>query len=167
MLNFRRLFLIAFFVSIASIVTGYIIEYVLHIEPCPLCILQRLTFGAIAIALLIGILHDPQIDGYILKSIYSIFTAILGVVGILLSSRQIWLQHLPLHQIPDCTAGFNKLFEVYPFFEALKKLFESSGECAEVNFTMLGISLAEWSLGSFILITLLCLSFFLIKKRRI
>lgn len=162
---FSKIFFIATLACFGLLGGGYFIEYVYHIEPCPLCILQRLVFGIIAILFLVGALHNPK---GIATYIYSILIMLMSITGSLLAARQIWLQHLPPDQVPSCTAGLNRLLEVYPVLEALKLIFNSSGECSVIDFTILGLSLAEWSLFSFVLLIGFSITLiFLIKKRRI
>lgn len=136
---------------------AYAIEYWYEVEPCPLCILQRIIYGAMGIVYLIGAYHNPKT---FVRYFYSAGTLLLGIMGILTSSRQIWLQHLPIAEVPSCTAGLDRLLEVYPLLEALKMVLTSAGECSVVNFTILGLSLAEASWITYFL--LIALSFSII-----
>ena len=65
------------------------------------------------------------------------------------TGRQTWLQHLPPDQVPECGPGLDYMLEVFPFQEAISMILKGSGECAEVQWTFLSLSIAEWSLVCF------------------
>ena len=136
---------------LAVLGSAYAIENLYDIEPCPLCVLQRILYWGMAVVCLLGACHNSKT---VVRYFYSVSALMLGLIGILLSGRQIWLQHLPMNEVPSCTAGLDRLLEVYPVLEVLKMIFTSSGECSVVNFTILGLSLAEASLISFAVLTL-------------
>ncbi|HEY5703481.1 MAG TPA: disulfide bond formation protein B, partial [Gammaproteobacteria bacterium] len=64
---------------------------------------------------------------------------------------QVWLQHLPPEKVPECGPGLDYMLEAFPLGQALKMILSGSGECAEVQWSFLGFSIAEWSLIWFIL----------------
>ena len=86
--------------------------------------------------------------------LYTTMLLIITLIGAGIAGRQIWLQHLPADQVPECGPGLDYLLEVFPLAETLKMVFTGSGECAEVHWTFAGLSIAEWSLVCFILILL-------------
>jgi protein dithiol:quinone oxidoreductase len=132
---------------------GYYLQFVDGIEPCPLCILQRIAYIAVVIIALIGLVHAPEKIGI---RVYSGLIAVASLIGAGIAARQVWLQHLPADKLPECGPGLDYLLQVFSFAETLQKVFTGSGECAEVNWTFLGFSIAEWSLLCFICLT--CLS---------
>lgn len=143
---------------------AYAIEYIYHIEPCPLCILQRILYWILGMIYLIGACHNPQTW---LRYLYSMGAFFFCIMGTLLAGRQVWLQHLPIHEVPSCTAGLDRLLEIYPLLEVLKTILNSSGECAIVSFTIMGLSLAESSLLCFVLLSALSLWIMIGQKRKI
>lgn len=142
---------------------GYVIEYFFHVRPCALCIFQRIVFGGILLFFVIAAIHHPKRIG---QNSYLLVIALLNIIGIGLASRQLWLQSLPPDQVPSCTAGLNRLLEIYSPFEAFKNVILSSGECGQVSFTLLGLSIAAWSLISFIIIMLLCIFTWVNRRER-
>ncbi len=150
-LNPKFIFALGLFSCLAVLASAYAIENLYDIEPCPLCVLQRIVYWGMAVVCLLGACHNSKT---IVRYFYSVSALILGLMGILLSARQIWLQHLPMGEVPSCTAGLDRLLEVYPVLDVLKMIYSSSGECSIVNFTILGLSLAEASLISFAVLTL-------------
>ena len=126
---------------------GYYLQFVDGIEPCPLCILQRLAYIAVIIIALIGLVHAPEKIGI---RVYSSLIAVASLIGAGIAARQVWLQHLPADKVPECGPGLDYLLQVFSFAETLQKVFTGSGECAEVKWTFLSFSIAEWSLLCFI-----------------
>ena len=92
-LNSREGFILGFLICLGLLGGAYIIEYGFHVEPCPLCVLQRMVFWGMGIVFLIGAFHNPKNK---LKDFLCVILTVLGVSGILLATRQIWLQNLPL-----------------------------------------------------------------------
>lgn len=119
------------------------LQYVEHQEPCPLCILQRVAFIAMMAVFVVAALHGPGRRGAIA---YSTIIVIIAGLGGAVAARQVWLQHLPANQIPACGPGLEYMLERFPLAEALRKIFAGSGECAEVGWRLLSLSIAEWSL---------------------
>ena len=83
--------------------------------------------------------------------LYSMLLAIAALAGAGIAGRQVWLQHLPADQVPECGPGLDYMLEAFPLTDALKMIFSGSGECAEVHWRFIGLSIAEWSLVWFIL----------------
>ena len=65
------------------------------------------------------------------------------------ASRQVWLQHLPEDKVPQCGPDLYFMIENFPLGRTLRTLIEGTGECAKVDWTFLGLSIAEWSLICF------------------
>lgn len=151
-MNTQRIVYIILFLFCAGLLGyGLYLEHVLGQEPCPLCVLQRIAYVVVAVVALAAAIHGP---GKTMNTAYSSLIALAALVGAGIAGRQVWLQHLPPDQIPECGPGYDYLMEVFPLDEALGMIFTGSGECAEVDWTFLGLSIAEWSLIMFILIIL-------------
>lgn len=143
----RLLFLLVFLGCAGLLAFGYYLQYVEFIEPCPLCIIQRVCFFLGGVTALVAALHNPGALG---RRIYAVVMALSGIAGAAVASRQVWLQHLPKEQVPECGPGLSYMLEMYPLGETLAKVFKGSGECAEAGWTFLGFSIAEWALVAFI-----------------
>jgi disulfide bond formation protein DsbB len=109
--------------------------------------LQRVAYLAIALIGLVAAIHNP---GRLFHIIYSGLITLAALVGGGIASRQVWLQHLPPDQVPECGPGIEYMLGAFPFGEALKMILMGSGECAEVLWRFLGLSIPEWSLVCFI-----------------
>lgn len=146
-LNFRRLSILGFLACISLLIGSYIIENFLYVIPCQLCILQRGIFYLLTILFLLAAIHNPKNIG---RYLYAFKGIVFASCGIILASRQIWLQHLPLEQVPECAPGLETLLTLHPVFEVLKIIFTGTSECYEIHFSILGLPLSNWSLLGFI-----------------
>jgi disulfide bond formation protein DsbB len=125
---------------------GYYLQYARGLEPCPLCLVQRGFFYATGGLFLIAALHSRW------RAAYSILAFLFAAGGAATASRQVWLQHLPPDKVPQCGPDLFFMLENFPLGQALKKLVSGSGECAAVDWTFLGLSIAEWSLAWFVIL---------------
>lgn len=128
---------------------GLYLQYVEHQEPCPLCVLQRIVFLSLMAVFLIGALHGPGRMGSI---IYGGMLFVTSSIGAAIATRHVWLQSLPKDQVPECGPGLEYMLNRFPLGKALDKILSGSGECAEVGWTFLGLSIAGWSLVWFVLL---------------
>ena len=118
------------------------------IEPCPLCIIQRIVFFAMGLVFLIGGLHGAR--GTVAKA-YGLGVAALSLSGAAIAGWHVRLQNLPADQVPvDCLPGFGYMADTKGFLDALgewlPKAFEGTGDCAVVDWTFLGLSMPTWTL---------------------
>ncbi|MBI3056089.1 MAG: disulfide bond formation protein B [Betaproteobacteria bacterium] len=139
------------------------LQYYEYQNPCPLCILQRIAFIAMMVVFLAGAIHGPRRTGAI---IYSTLLVIIAAIGAGIATRHVWLQHLPKDQVPECGPGLEYMLNKFPLAQALEKVFRGSGECAEVGWTFLTLSIAEWSLAWFILLGVLAVYIAATARRR-
>lgn len=152
--NRRSLYAIVFLGCFSLLATGYFMQYVMDLEPCPLCMVQRFFFYGVGIVALIGLLHGAT---GIMNKLYSGFMALLAIGGGIVASRQLWLQSLPPNQVPSCGADFDFLVHNFPIAKAIESLWKGSPSCAEVTWTFLGLSIAGWALIWFASFALLAL----------
>lgn len=122
-------------------------EHQMQLEPCPLCIMQRVMVLVILILAVIASLHNPQ--GVGLK-VYAGLTMMAAGIGGGLASRQLWLQNLPADQAPACGVGLEYMLDVFPLTEVVRMVLTGDGTCAEVLWTFLGLSIPGWTLIGFI-----------------
>jgi len=141
-------------VCAALLASGYYLQYFGGQEPCPLCLVQRGFYYAVLIVLAVAALHAPGRLGGIA---YSIAAFAFAAGGGAVAARQVWLQHLPPDKIPPCGPDLFFMLENLPIARTLEKLFAGSGQCAEVGWKFLGLSIAEWSLAWFVALALYAL----------
>ena len=139
----RQLNLAGFLACAALLGYAWYVQGVLGVDPCPLCIFQRLGIAATGVLFLIAGLHAPAGRGARLYGALLALTALLtmGVAG-----RHVWIQHLPEGAVPACGAGLKFLLEEFPLAEVIRKVLTGSGECHEVNWTFLSLSMPAWVL---------------------
>ena len=159
----RRGYLAGFLACAGLLAFSLYLQYYEYQEPCPLCVLQRVTFIALLTVFLIGVVHGPRRGG---ATVYSTLLAIISMTGAGIAIRHVWLQHLPKDKVPECGPGLNYMLNKFPLFDALAKVFRGSGECAEVGWTFLGLSIAGWSLVWFVLLGALAVSVAVIARRQ-
>ncbi len=125
---------------------GYYLQYFESQNPCPLCLVQRGFYYLVLCVFLGAALHGP---GRVAGIVYASAAFVFAAGGAAVAARQVWLQHLPPDQVPPCGPGLYYMLENFPLARTLEKLFTASGECAEVHWALLGLSIADWSLAWF------------------
>ena len=118
-------------------------QYVSYVDPCPLCILQRLAFLSMGVIALLAAIHNPGRTGLL---IYTWLFVLGSTAGALISGRHIWLQKLPPELVPECGPGLNYMLDNFPITEVLSNVLRGSGSCAEVIWTFLGMSMPVWTM---------------------
>ncbi|MGQ9426921.1 disulfide bond formation protein B [Gilvimarinus sp. F26214L] len=121
-------------------------QEVLGLHPCPLCITQRIFVILVGVVALVALLHNP---GTLFRRIYAGLGMLAAVIGAVVSGRHVYIQNLPPDQVPACGPGLEYMFSTFPFFEALAVLFQGDGNCAEVDWELLGLSMPAWVLAAF------------------
>jgi len=148
-LSSRWLYLVGALI-IAGLFGGALyLQYVLHQEPCPLCMVQRFVFIAMLALFAIAALHSP---GRAWAKIYAVLIGLFALFGIAVASRHIWIQHLPKDQVPACGPGLDYMLDNFPMSKVLKELLHGSGECAAKGWDFLGLGIPEWALLWFVLL---------------
>ena len=92
---------------------------------------------------LVGAIHNPKSVG---RNAYALLAAVVGLLGAIVAGRHIYLQRLPADQVPECGPGLEFMLSNMPLADALQKAFTGSGECADISWTFLGLSLPWWTL---------------------
>jgi len=138
----RRLLNLAGFLACAGMM-GYALyaEHVLLLEPCPLCVFQRMAVIALGISFAVAAIHNPAGGG---RYIYTALIAVAAGAGIGVAGRHVWIQNLPPDRVPSCGPGFDYIIDSFPLADALKLIFTGSGECASIDWQFLGLSMPAW-----------------------
>jgi len=146
---FRAQYFAGFAVCILLLAFAYYVQFQLGIEPCPLCIFQRFAFMALALFFLVGAIGNPRERG---RRVYALLVFLSACAGIAIAARHIWVQHQPPDPMAGCAPGWNYMVSNFPIGDAIKKAFTGSADCAEVNWTLLGMSMPFWTLVAFVVI---------------
>ena len=117
-------------------------QYFLNLEPCPLCIFQRVAVISMGIIFLICSLLEPKSS--LAKIISSTLFVTAGSFGVAVASRHVWLQNLPSDQVPGCGPGLDFMMSTFPINEVFEMVFNGSGECATIDLSFLSLSMPAW-----------------------
>jgi len=150
---FRRLGNACGFLICASLLGyGFYLQFAMDLQPCPLCILQRLCLFGAGVMFLLAALHHP------LKRwaahFYGGVICTFALAGLSIASRHVWLQHTPESQRPACGPGLDFLLNTFGPLGSLQRILRGSGECGAVDWTFLGYSIPEWTLLWFVILAL-------------
>ncbi|WP_100639345.1 disulfide bond formation protein B [Marinobacter salexigens] len=151
----RAIFALVFVVCAGLLGVAFYMEYVMGLEPCPLCWLQRFGFMGVGLVSLLAALHGPRELG---ARVYGLLLAITAGAGLGVAGRQLWLQSLPADQAPACGPSVDYMLEVLPLGEVLMTALKGTGDCAAVVWRFLGLSIPGWSAVFFVLLVILGLA---------
>lgn len=122
------------------------------LEPCPLCISQRIAIFLTGLVFMMAVAHNPVQKGI---NRYAIIGALTALGGASISSRHIWIQHLPPDKVPECSPALEYMLEHFPLIDTVKLMLSGTGDCAKVDWTMLGLSMPVWTLVAFLMLATL------------
>lgn len=145
--NARICFLLAFLFCAGLLLAAIYFQFVGGLEPCPLCISQRIMVLAVALVLLAAVLHNPRKTGIRIYAVAGFLTAIGGAS---VSGRHVWLQHLPPEEVPACGPGLQYMLQNFLLTDTLRAMLSGTGDCAKVDWTLLGLSMPAWVLLCFL-----------------
>lgn len=148
---FRIQFATGALVCIALLAYAYYEQFAMGVEPCPMCIFQRIAFIAMALLFAAGAIHDPARTG---RRAYAILILVAAAIGAGIAVRHIWVQHLPPDPFAGCAPGWNYMVNNFPISKTLKLAFTGSADCSEVNWSFLGLSMPAWTLICYMLLGL-------------
>lgn len=134
---------------VAMLAGAFWLQFKWDLEPCPLCIFQRLVFFALLFWWGVGSVHPTLRRGDV---VYYVGSAALALVGMGLAGRHVWLQHLPASEVPACGPGLDFMLEALPLWDTLRRVLQGSGECAKVEWTLWGMSIPQLTLIVFVVI---------------
>jgi protein dithiol:quinone oxidoreductase len=118
-------------------------QFELGLDPCPLCIFQRIGIAALGVLFLLAALHNPSGWG---TRVYAVLIAIAALATVAVAGRQLYIQHLPPGAIPSCGAPLSMMLKFMPLTTVIRKVLTGSGECGIVNWTFLGLAMPAWVL---------------------
>lgn len=120
-------------------------QHVLLMDPCPLCILQRVAVMGLGVVFLLAALHGPQ---KVAARVYASLAALFAAFGVAVAGWHVRLQNLPADEVPSCGPGLEYMVDNFPLKDVLGMILKGSGECAEVSWRFLGLTMPTWVLIS-------------------
>ena len=118
-------------------------QFHLGLEPCPLCIFQRIGVALLGLAFLAAALHHPRGRG---RYGYALIIGLVALATLLVAARHLYVQSLPPGSLPSCGAPLSVLLKFTPLWQVVRKVLTGSGECSEVNWRFLGLAMPAWVL---------------------
>lgn len=160
-LSLRLWYLLAAVCCAALLAYALYSQYQMFLDPCPLCIFQRVAFMWIGIWALLGALFNPR---RAFRWVISGAMVLGAMVGAAISWRHVWLQGLPPDEVPECGPGLGYMMDTLPFWDVLSTVLQGDGACAEVKWQFLGLSMPAWTLVWFVGLALVTI-FMTLRKR--
>jgi protein dithiol:quinone oxidoreductase len=142
---------------------GLYLQHVDGLEPCPMCVVQRYAMVLVGLVALVGAALTRQVGGGGQK-VTAALVALLALFGAFVAARQSWLQWFP-PEISTCGRDFFGMIEAFPLKRAIPMIFKGSGDCTHIDWTFLGLSIANWSFLNFLLMA--ALAAVLLAARRV
>jgi disulfide bond formation protein DsbB len=118
-------------------------QYGLGLEPCPLCIFQRVSIFALAVVFLVAALHNPRGGG---RYVYAALVALAALATIALATRHLYIQSQPPGTVASCGAPLGVMLKYSPLTEVIRKVLTGGGECSEINWRFAGLAMPAWVL---------------------
>jgi protein dithiol:quinone oxidoreductase len=118
-------------------------QYGLGLAPCPLCIFQRVGVLLLGLVFLLAALHPAGASG---RRAWAVLVLLAAAVAAGVAGRHLWLQSLPPERVPACGPGLDFMLQAFPFTEVLDTVLRGSGECAKVDWQLLGLAMPAWVL---------------------
>lgn len=146
-LSARQWFLLGFLFCAGLMLTAFYFQFVGGLDPCPLCISQRIMVVAVGLVMLAAAIHNPGPVG--IRN-YAVAAGLTALIGASISGRHVWIQHLPADEVPACGPGLSYMFQYFPLSDTLRAMVTGTGDCAKVDWTLMGFSMPFWVLVCFI-----------------
>lgn len=140
-------YLLGFVACFGLVGLALVIQTHYQLNPCPLCISQRMVFMGLGVLFLIAAFINPNT---ILNKIFTLLQVLTAIGGAGVAIRHWWLQAHKDTMIADCGVGFDYMFENFPLKKALTLVFRGTGDCAAIDWTFLGLSLPQLGLIAFV-----------------
>ena len=144
----RIVFLLIFLICITVIGYALYLQLVINLLPCPLCIAQRIAYWLVGLTAIFAFIHKPRGLG---RQIYYSFITVFSLIGLVLALRHSWIIRYP----ESFQCGISAEEE---FLNALSianwwpSMFEANGDCADVKWEFMSLTIPSWSVIFFLLI---------------
>jgi disulfide bond formation protein DsbB len=149
LLGGRKGYFLGFVVSFGLVGLALWLQTKYNLDPCPLCISQRIAFMALGGLFLLAALHNPK---NMARKIHAALQLIAVLIGAGVASRHIWIQANPDKVMSECGAGFDYIIETFPASRAMELIFKGTGECSEAGWTFLSLTIPQLSLIAFVVL---------------
>lgn len=159
-LSSRQVFAAMALLCVGLLAFGLYLQHVVGLEPCPMCIVQRYALFGVALWAALGWMLASRGVQLAMAGL-AVLTAAFGAF---VAARQSWLQWYP-PEIVTCGRDFYGMVEAFPLKRAIPMIFRGSGDCTAIDWTFLGLTIANWSFLNFVLLALLA-AWLLLRRGR-
>ena len=157
----RTGYLLGFLASFGLVAFALYIQQKHNLEPCPLCIFQRIAFMGLGVLFLLAAIHNPRQIG---RRIYGFLQFAAAGAGVGIAARHTWIQANPEKVMAECGAGFDYIFETFPLKKAMDLVFKGTGECSAIDWTLFGLTIPQLSLIGFVALGIYAVLLATLKK---
>ena len=154
-------YLLGFAACFGTVALALVIQTIYELEPCPLCITQRIVFMCIGVLFFIAAFIKPAT---LAAKLFTLLQLIAALVGAGWAIRHWYLQVHKGEMIADCGVGFDYMFENFPLKKAFTLIFKGTGDCAAIDWTLLGLTLPQLGLIAFIAFGIYAIYLYKINK---
>ncbi|NNC97821.1 MAG: disulfide bond formation protein B [Gammaproteobacteria bacterium] len=144
--------LLGFVLCFSFIAYALYTQYFGGLDPCNLCIFQRVAMIILGLIFLIAAIHDPAGKG---RYVYALFGLIAGGVGAFIAGRHVWIQSQPPDPFTSCGGDLSYLLDTYPFFKVFELVLQGSGDCSTIDWQFLGFTMPQWTFFWFVVLGLM------------
>ncbi len=156
----RRAFGLIGLACVAMLAFGLYLQHVVGLEPCPMCVVQR--YALVAVAVFAGL--ASAVRGRGARTLWGGLGLVASVGGAYTAASQSWLQWYP-PEFVSCGRDIYGMIESFPLQRAIPMIFRGSGDCSKVDWSFLGLTIANWSFIAFTVIGLLTVGLLLAGGR--
>jgi protein dithiol:quinone oxidoreductase len=138
----RRVANTAGVLAVAGLMAGALVfQYVLKLNPCNMCMLQRGATLLLGAVFLVAALHDA---GRWMARLYGLLILVAAAALCALSARHVWMQMQPLGSLASCGADFWTMVDMLPLTEVVSRIVNGGGDCQEIGWSLFGLSIPAW-----------------------
>lgn len=148
----RRVLALISVACVAMLTFGMYLQHVVGLEPCPMCIVQR--YALVLVALFTGLAGVFRSRG--LQATGGVLALVAAAGGAYTAAAQSWLQWNP-PEVVTCGRDLYGMIETFPLKRALPMIFRGGGDCSKVDWSLFGLTLANWSFIAFVVLSVLLL----------
>ena len=128
-------------ICVAAMAYALYLQHVKGLEPCHLCVFQRLVMILLGIVFAAALVHDPRRGG---ARVYALLSGVFAVVGMAVAGRHVWLQQQPPGSVGACGASLDVMLQMLPPSEVVLRVFKGGAECQKIDWQWLGLSMPGW-----------------------
>ena len=147
LMTFRPMMAAGALIAFGALGFALVLQYAFEMEPCPMCIFQRVAMVGVGVVMLVAALHGPRGFG---RWVYAGLSIIAAGMGLAIAGRHVWLQSLPPDQVPACGPSLDYMLDIMPAWDVIQTVLAGDGNCAIIDASFLGLSLPGWTLVGFV-----------------